>query len=58
MRYSRPSTARSVRPSSAAIRAVELSADGKLAYNPTGETLWYESNGQVSTLAPGECKAL
>lgn len=41
-----------------AIRAVELSADGKLAYNPTGETLWYESNGQVSTLAPGECKAL
>lgn len=41
-----------------AIRAQELSADGTLVYNPTGETVWFEDGGRLGTIAPGECKAL
>lgn len=39
-----------------AIRAQEFSADGKLLYNPTAQTVWFETAGKVDSIAPGEFK--
>ena len=39
-----------------AVRMQEISADGTLIKNPTAITIYYELNGEIIALAPGEIK--
>ena len=37
-----------------AVRAQEFSADGMSFYNPTAQTVWFQEDGKLYAVAPGE----
>lgn len=41
-----------------ALRSLQQSADGKLLYNPTAQTVWFTADGKLRTAAPGELYTL
>ncbi len=41
-----------------AIRTLVFSADNKLVYNPSAETIWFECHEKLSSVAPGEYLSL
>jgi len=41
-----------------AVRAQEYSADGKIIRNPTAQTVWFEADGGLVSVEPGEVKEI
>ena len=41
-----------------AVRSLVSSADGRLLYNPAAETIWFEYDGKLISIAPGEYLSL
>ncbi len=36
-----------------ALRSLRQSADGRLLYNPTAQTIWFTTDGKLRTVEPG-----